>query len=98
MPDASQTPPAVWRVALPLPLPRLFDYRPPEGEAVEDGDVGLRVRVPFGNRELVGIVVETGAADPEAPEAKHALARLDPEPLLQGELLDSLHWLARYTH
>ena len=98
MPDASQTPPAVWRVALPLPLPRLFDYRPPIGEAVEDGDVGLRVRVPFGNRELVGIVVETGPADLEAPDAKPALARLDPEPILEGELLESLHWLARYTH
>src|SRR5690606_41272916 len=27
-----------------------------------------------------------------------ALALLDAEPLLQGELLDSLRWLARYTH
>ena len=98
MPDTLPTPPAVWRVALPLPLPRLFDYRPPEGEAVEPGDVGLRVRVPFGNRELVGIVAETGPIDPDAPEAKHALVRLDPEPVLQGELLDSLNWLARYTH
>ena len=98
MPDAPSTPPAVWRVALPLPLPRLFDYRPPIGETVEEGDVGLRVRVPFGNRELVGIVVETGPVDPEAPDAKPALARLDPGPILEGELLESLHWLARYTH
>ncbi|QGW63691.1 primosomal protein N' [Lysobacter soli] len=98
MPDAPPTPPAVWRVALPVPLPRLFDYRPPVGEAVETGDVGLRVRVPFGSRELIGIVVETGSADPDAPEAKPALARLDPEPVLEGELLESLHWLARYTH
>ncbi|MET3928539.1 primosomal protein N' (replication factor Y) [Lysobacter sp. OAE881] len=98
MPDAPPTPPAVWRVALPVPLPRLFDYRPPVGEAVETGDVGLRVRVPFGSRELIGIVVETGPADPDAPEAKPALARLDPEPVLEGELLESLHWLARYTH
>ncbi|RDY66763.1 primosomal protein N' [Lysobacter soli] len=98
MPDAFPTPPAVWRVALPLPLPRLFDYRPPVGEAVETGDVGLRVRVPFGSRELIGIVVETRPADPDAPEAKPALARLDLEPVLEGELLESLHWLARYTH
>jgi primosomal protein N' (replication factor Y) len=58
----------------------------------------LRVRVPFGSRELVGIVAETGAAEADAPELKSALARLDPEPVLQGELLDSLNWLARYTH
>ncbi|WP_206862512.1 primosomal protein N' [Lysobacter changpingensis] len=98
MPDALTTPPAVWRVALPVPLPRLFDYRPPEGEAVGGDDVGLRVRVPFGSRELVGIVAETGPAEPDAPELKHALARLDAESVLRGELFESLNWLARYTH
>ncbi|MDR0184310.1 primosomal protein N' [Lysobacter arvi] len=98
MPDALPTPPIVWRVALPVPLPRLFDYRPPVGETAGSDDVGSRVRVPFGSRELVGIVVETGPSDPEAPEARHAFARLDPGPILEGELLDSLHWLARYTH
>jgi primosomal protein N' (replication factor Y) len=98
MPDASSTPPPIWRLALPVPLPRLFDYRPPDGETATHADVGLRVRVPFGSRELVGIVAETGAAEADAPELKSALARLDPEPVLQGELLDSLNWLARYTH
>ncbi len=98
MPDAHPTPPPVWRLALPVPLPRLFDYRPPVGETAEPGDIGQRVRVTFGSRELVGIVAETGPADAETPELKHALARLDPEPVLQGELLESLQWLARYTH
>ena len=41
------------QVALPVPLPRLFDYLPPEGEAVTDHLVGQRVRVPFGSRELM---------------------------------------------
>ncbi|MGH8075768.1 MAG: primosomal protein N', partial [Lysobacter sp.] len=41
-----------------------------------------------------------GAADGEASSTalKQALAVLDPEPLFAGELLDSLRWLARYTH
>ena len=86
---------AVLQVALPLPLPRLFDYAAPGAGA---GDVGGRVRVPFGPRELVGVVVATGPADPAAPELRPILARLDQAPLLCGELLRSLHWLARYTH
>lgn len=98
MPDASMPDSPVWRLALPLPLPRLFDYLPPEGEAARAGDVGSRVRVPFGSRELVGVVAEVGNAGEDAPQLKHALARLDPEPVFHGELLDSLRWLARYTH
>ncbi|MDI9238346.1 primosomal protein N' [Lysobacter sp. LF1] len=90
--------PPVWRLALPLPLPRLFDYLPPPGDDASAADVGVRVRVPFGSRELVGVVVEVGPAEGDAPELRHALARLDPDPVLQGELLESLHWLARYTH
>ena len=88
----------VLKIALPLPLPRLFDYRAPAGAGAVPGDVGRRVRVPFGPRELVGVVAATGAADGEAPALREALAWLDPEPLLHGELLASAQWLARYLH
>ena len=92
-------PTTILRVALPLPPPRLFDYAPPAGHAPGPADVGRRVRVPFGPRELVGVVAEVGAPDPAAGgRLRPALALLDAEPLLQGELLRSLHWLARYTH
>ena len=86
----------VWRVALPVPVPRLFDYRPVEGTANPD-DVGCRVRVPFGSRELVGVVAAVGAPEPTAPEPRTG-ERLDVRPLIHGELLESLRWLARYTH
>ncbi len=88
-------PDSVLRVALPVPLPRLFDYRPP---ADGPGDVGCRVRVPFGSRSLVGVIAQLGPADPGLAELREAEALLDPQPLLQGELLASLRWLARYTH
>jgi len=46
----------ILRVALDVPLPRLFDYAcPAEVEAA----TGARVVVPFGTRRLVGIVAET---------------------------------------
>ncbi|WP_411833840.1 primosomal protein N' [Pseudoxanthomonas mexicana] len=92
------TAPVLLQVALPVPLPHLFDYLPPPGHVPGPGDVGRRVKVPFGSRELVGIVAGTGAAERPSAELRAALAWLDAAPLLGGELLDSLRWLARYTH
>ncbi len=46
------------RVALDVPLHRLFDYLVPEREELSAADVGLRVCVPFGRRSRIGIVVE----------------------------------------
>jgi primosomal protein N' (replication factor Y) len=96
-------PDVVLRVALPLPLPRHFDYLAPVGRPVEPSQVGCRVRVPFGNRELVGFVDDVGEPDADAPapgerELRHALDVLDQEPLLHGELLATLRWVARYYH
>src|SRR3970040_282589 len=90
----------VLSAALPLPLPRPFDYLPPLADDALPV-VGARVRVPFGSRELIGVVVATGAigAAESAPAAlKAALATIDRDPLFDGELLESLRWLARYTH
>ncbi|MCI2245054.1 primosomal protein N' [Xanthomonas sp. PPL568] len=91
------SPAATLRVALPVPLPQLFDYLPPPGDPVADGDVGRRVQVPFGNRELSGVVAAIGQAE-DADGLRAALAWLDPAPLLHGELAESLRWLARYSH
>lgn len=91
-------PQALLRVALPVPLPRLFDYRAPDDGPARAVDVGRRVRVPFGSRELVGVVAEVGPPEREDGELRDALAWLDPMPLLDGELLASLRWLARYLH
>ena len=44
----------VLRVALDLPLHRLFDYVADQASAA---DVGLRVRVPFGRSEKLGVIV-----------------------------------------
>jgi primosomal protein N' (replication factor Y) len=87
---------AVWKVAIGgLPLARLFDYLPCDDAG--PAAVGCRVRVPFGNRERIGVVAGIGPADP-GTEPKAALERLDADPLLAGELWDSLRWLAHYTH
>ena len=92
-----QAPPTVLRVALPVPLQRLFDYLPPPGVQAASVAIGQRILVPFAARELVGIVSGHGQAE-AGIEPKPALALPEGEPLLQGELLASLHWLAGYLH
>lgn len=52
------------RVALDVPLHRFFDYLVPNDEVLTSADIGLRVRVPFGQRSRIGILV----ALPEASE------------------------------
>ncbi|MDY0021521.1 primosomal protein N' [Arenimonas caeni] len=90
----------VLHVALPVPLPRDFDYLPPAGALPGPDWVGCRVRVPFGrgDGEQVGVVVGVGESDADPASLKPVLARLDAQPLLQGELLESLRWTAGYYH
>jgi primosomal protein N' (replication factor Y) len=97
-PPHASTPASVLRVVLPVPLPQAFDYLPPAGSSADASLIGCRVRVAFGSRELVGLVDSVGTRDPAAPTPKPALAILDHEPLLAGELLDTLRWTARYYH
>src|SRR5690554_928244 len=51
-------PPRALGVAVPSPLRRLFDYRPAGTPPPGGWTPGLRVRVSFGRREVVGVVVE----------------------------------------
>ena len=93
-------PDTVLRIALPVPLPRVFDYRPPPGSVADPGWIGCRVRVPFGRGEgeQVGVVVGVGPAEGDGAALKPVRERLDAAPLLAGELFDSLRWLAGYYH
>ena len=92
-----QVSPSVLRVALPVPLPRLFDYLPPADVEAASILVGQRLRVPFGHRELVGLVAGHGVGA-TGVELREALGLPDLAPLLSGELLASLRWLAHYLH
>jgi primosomal protein N' (replication factor Y) len=82
------------RVALDVPLARLFDYRVPEDLEVERGD---RVVVPFGARSRVGIAVERAARSAVAPERLKPLTRvLHDAPRLPPEWLDFVAFLSAY--
>nr|WP_178132286.1 MULTISPECIES: primosomal protein N' [unclassified Pseudomonas] len=85
------------RLALPSPLRRLFDYLPPRGLDPCRLQPGVRLRVPFGRREIVGVLVEL-ADSSQVPEDKlrPALAVLDREPPMPAHLLELCRWTAQY--
>ena len=81
-------------VAVPRPLRRLFDYSVPDGGSVPAA--GSRVRVPFGNSAVVGVVV--GRASGSEHELKPIDEVLDETPLLTADLIELANWLSRYYH
>lgn len=87
-------------VAVKCPLRRHFDYEVPQALAA-NLQPGMRVRVPFGRRETIGLTLEAPAevpieADAEAARYRPLIERLDEHPLLDDELMASLRWAADY--
>ncbi len=82
-------------VAVWLPVRSPFHYRVPrqlQGEA----QVGMRVRVPFGRREVIGMLV--GFTDrPEVQKLRPVSELLDSSPLLTPDLLELTRWISRTT-
>ncbi|HET9048990.1 MAG TPA: primosomal protein N' [Chiayiivirga sp.] len=90
----SEPAPTVWRLALPTPLPRLFDYLPLPGPTPE---LGARLRVPFGKRRLIGYFVAAGPANTDPQALRTVEAVLDQgASLFTPELWASLNWAAGY--
>lgn len=87
----------VLRLALPTPMRRLFDYLPPAGVDCTTLKPGVRLRVPFGNRQLIGLLIEVSNHS-EFPEhkLKAALELLDHTPPLPLHLFDLARWAASY--
>lgn len=90
-------PDLILRLALPSPLRRLFDYLAPADVPPSVLQPGARLRVPFGRREIVGVLVEvTQQSDVPPDKLKPALELLDSEPPLPPALLKLCLWTAQY--
>ena len=87
----------ILQVALDTPLRRVFDYRPPAG--VRELRPGVRVRVPFGRRQLIGILVAVASESSIEPQKlKTAIDILDEQPIFDPATFDLLLWAAQYYH
>ncbi len=82
------------RVALDLPLPRLFDYLAPDSD---ESDIGRRVIVPFGKASRTGLIIEVASAS-EHPGDKLKVVTdiLRDMPALPPEWLALCEFCARY--
>ena len=93
---------AVLEVALPVPLCKTFDYRQ-TGASFHDEEsiiaIGTRVKVPFGHRVQVGVVVghKQHSAIP-LKTLKPITEILERDPAINRPLMALGHWIARYYH
>ena len=82
------------RVALDVPVPRLFDYLAPDSA---ESDIGRRVTVPFGTGSRTGIIIELATAS-EQPggKLKTVTAILRDMSVLPPQWLALCEFCARY--
>jgi primosomal protein N' (replication factor Y) len=87
------------RIALDVPLQRLFDYRLAEVWPADPTDlVGRLVRIPFGRGEKTGVVMAVATTSDQPEEKlKHALPAAD-LPALPADWLELCGFCARYYH
>ena len=99
MPNSSVDKNQFFRVALALPLNRLFDYYAPENIDLDQIKIGIRVRVPFARGKKIGILVElVEESDCNVSSLKQVEEILDEQPLLNDLDLKLLHWASQYYH
>ncbi|MDH5366066.1 MAG: primosomal protein N' [Cyclobacteriaceae bacterium] len=83
-------------IILPIPLPKSFTYRIPV-DMEKDLLIGSRVIVPFGRRKiLTGIVLLIHSSPPQNYEARYILDVLDHSPIMTGNQLELIQWIASY--
>ncbi len=87
----------IFRVAIAVPIFRLFDYLPPQTNPI--AAIGARLEVQFGRQKTIGFLVEI-VKHSEFPndKLKQVLRVLDEQPLLSAPDLQLLHWASRYYH
>ncbi|MEM8487132.1 MAG: primosomal protein N' [Bacteroidota bacterium] len=99
-PAASSTAPrpvtaSVAQVAMPLPIETTFTYAIP-ADMEADAQPGTRVIVPFGNRVLTGLIVETLPARELDKKTRFLQDVLDTTPAFTSEMLALTKWIASY--
>lgn len=84
------------RIALDVPLSTLFDYEVSEKTQLE---IGQRVLVPFGRKQVLGVAMEWAeSSDLAAERIKPVTQVLDDVPPLPQELLTLLQFCSDYYH
>lgn len=86
------------QVAVPKPLRQVFDYFAPKRvNPAAPIQIGMRVLVPFGRQQLIGVVLNTNQqSDFAAHKLKQIIEVIDHSPCIQEDILELLNWVSRY--
>lgn len=96
---STQTGRLILQVAIPSPLRRTFDYLLPINNESGAISPGIRVLVPFGRQEIIGLVLQiTNTSKIDINKLKPIIAILDQKPLLPKSILDLIQWTSKYYH
>lgn len=84
------------RVAIDIPLQRLFDYC---GDDIDVSDIGRLAVVPFGKKTTTGVIVEVVQQSEVSPaRLKHVLRVLRDAPALRSDDLNLMKFASTYYH
>jgi len=89
-------PPLYARIALDVPLSKLFDY---QASGLDADDIGRRVHVPFGRKEQVGLLLEIADHTDCPPSILKPVLAVDRDiPPLPEDVLKLFRFCASYYH
>lgn len=83
------------QIALDTPLRTLFDYLIPQN--AQGLMAGIRVKVPFGKRYLLGVIIHLQETSTIEPASLRSISEIiDPAPLFDQHTLKLIEWAAAY--
>lgn len=86
-------------IAVPVPLPQNFEYLLPQGHQGPTPEPGVRVKVPFGKREIIGILVAVNQQTKfTQSKLKPAIEFLDENNFFSPKLFELIQWASNYYH
>ncbi|OUS06706.1 primosomal protein N' [Gammaproteobacteria bacterium 42_54_T18] len=95
----THSPLTILRVAVPSPLRRFFDYLPPKDGKLQAYEPGMRALVPFGKRNVVGVITAIlSHTDIAVNKLKPIKRLLDEQPALPPSILTLCNWGIQYYH
>ncbi|MDD5322084.1 MAG: primosomal protein N' [Methylococcales bacterium] len=89
----------IFRVAISVPVYRLFDYLAPENVELDNIKPGIRLEVPFGKGKKIAFLLEIAqCSELDICKLKRVVRILDHKPLLSTKDLRLLLWASNYYH
>lgn len=88
----------ILRVCIRTTLRKNFDYLPPQNQS-QSMAPGMRVRVPLGKSERIGIITEiVQQSSCDLHKLKPVIEIIDKEPLFPNSMLKLIDWASHYYH